>query len=328
MKYRIELYVPEKEVVWNNFLRESNTPILLFDRQFMAYHQSLFADNSLLFFDEDNKLVALFPANVAKNGEELGLFSHQGLPFGGFIVKSGVDFGCMKALYENLFDYCKQNHIQSLVLKQIPHFLQQQINQTEEFILQDFDCKQTIVDINSVIDLQNIGNYQVLQEKWQHRKLRNIKKANKAKLLVRQGQLVDFQAFWSLLESNLQIRFGVLPVHTSKEISWLASKFADKIRLFVVLYENELIAGTVLFDYGQCIHAQYIASNEVGKNCGAVDFLFATLLEKYLQQYKYFSLGISNTRKGAEVNLGLLEWKQGWGVGLVAHKTFMYFTNA
>lgn len=324
MKYRIELYVPDNEVVWNNFLWESNTPILLFDRQFMAYHQYLFADHSLLFFDEHSKLVALFAANLAKNGEKLTLFSHQGLTFGGFITKSGIGFECMKDLYENLFDYCKQNHIQSLVLKQIPHFLQKQTNQAEEFILQDFDCRQTIVDINSVVDLQNIGSDKTLQAQWQQRKLRNIKKANNAKLLIRQGQLVDFQAFWSLLANNLQVRFGISPVHTSTEISWLASKFADKIRLFVVLYENELIAGTVLFDYGQTIHAQYIASNEFGKNCGAIDFLFATLLEKYLQQYKYFSLGISNTRKGAEMNLGLLEWKQGWGAGLFLHKTFVY----
>lgn len=324
MKYRIELYVPDNEVVWNNFLWGSNTPILLFDRQFMAYHQYLFTDHSLLFFDEHNKLVALFLANIVKNGEELSLFSHQGLTFGGFVTKSGIDFVVMKVLYENLFDYCKQNHIQRLVLKQIPHFLQQQINQIDDFILQDFDCKQTIVDVNSVIDLQNIRSYKILQGQWQQRKLRNIKKAKNAKLAVRQGQLADFQAFWGLLEDNLQTRFGLAPVHTSKEIGWLAEKFADKIRLFVVLSGNEMVAGTVLFDYGQTIHAQYIASNEVGKNCGAIDFLFATLLEKYLQQYKYFSLGISNTRKGTEMNLGLLEWKQGWGAGLFLHKTFVY----
>jgi hypothetical protein len=324
MKCRIELYVPAKEAVWNSFLWESNTPILLFDRQFMAYHQYLFADHSLLFFDEYDKLVALFAANVVKNGEELSLFSHQGLTFGGFITKSGLSFWSMRILYESLFDYCKQNHIKRLVLKQVPHFLQRQVNQTEEFILQDFDCKQTIVDINSVIDLQFIDNYKILAEQWQQRKLRNIKKAKNAKLVVRQGQLADFQVFWGLLESNLQSRFGLTPVHTSKEIGWLAEKFADKIRLFVVLCENEMIAGTVLFDYGQSIHAQYIASNEVGKSCGAIDFLFATLLEIYLQKYKYFSLGISNTRNGAEMNLGLLEWKQGWGAGLFLHKTFVY----
>lgn len=52
----------------------------------MEYHSDRFNDHSLMFFDDSQKLLAILPANHA-DGK---LHSHQGLTFGGIIIKSSA----------------------------------------------------------------------------------------------------------------------------------------------------------------------------------------------------------------------------------------------
>ncbi len=318
----IRLYQPAEHEIWNSFLLQSNTPLFLFHRQFMTYHQHRFADHSLLFYTHKNELIALLPANLVQNNQEKYLYTHQGLTFGGFITKTTCSFVTQQQLWQNLQQYCHEQGICKIVYKTVPSFLQVCPSATDEFLLQTQPKITCQIDLNSILPLQANQSWVALQNKWQQRKFRNLRKAIDAKLEIQLTNTV-YEQFWELLTSNLASRFGVQPTHSWVEVANLATIFPSKIFLFTVWRSATLVAGTVLFDYGQTLHAQYIAANAEGKSCGAIDFLFAYLLEKYWQNYSYFSFGISNTRHPLTMNTGLLEWKQGWGTHLVAHRTFV-----
>jgi hypothetical protein len=298
--------------LWNEFLSKSNTPILLFDRNFMEYHQNRFTDHSLLFFD-NSQLIALLPANQHNNS----LYSHQGLTFGGLITKSSTKFPIKEKIITSLINYCKETHFNSLLIKQLPNFLQQTLDESEAFIWKSYGGQTQLLDLNAVINFSQFSP----EIDWQNRKYRNSNKAEKNHITVIES--IDYQSFWKILTENLHTKFGLQPVHNLDEIKSLQSIFPKKIKLYVAMQETKILAGTVLFDYGNTIHAQYIAANEKGKQLGAIDFLFAKILTSYSSHYQYFSFGVSNTRKGYEVNQGLLEWKQGWGAMVRLHEQIL-----
>lgn len=75
-------YKFEKKQEWDSFVTNAKNSHFMFYRDYMEYHSDRFEDSSLMFYDDKNKLLAIFPANIKGNV----LYSHQGLTFGGFII--------------------------------------------------------------------------------------------------------------------------------------------------------------------------------------------------------------------------------------------------
>ena len=67
---------------WNQFVALSKNGFFMFDRNYMDYHKDRFIDNSLMFYDAKDNLIAILPANISNNI----LYSHQGLSFGGIKI--------------------------------------------------------------------------------------------------------------------------------------------------------------------------------------------------------------------------------------------------
>ncbi len=68
---------------WNDFVLTSENGNFLFHRNFMEYHQDRFKDASVILLDEKENIKAILPANVNDNT----IYSHQGLTYGGLILK-------------------------------------------------------------------------------------------------------------------------------------------------------------------------------------------------------------------------------------------------
>ena len=75
-------YTKDKKSEWDSFVKLSDAFSFLFYRDYMEYHSDRFNDYSLMLY-EGNKLCALLPGNI----REQKLISHQGLTYGGFILK-------------------------------------------------------------------------------------------------------------------------------------------------------------------------------------------------------------------------------------------------
>lgn len=72
-----------------------------------------------------------------------------------------------------------------------------------------------------------------------------------------------------ILQNNiLKERHGVKAVHTADELYLLHSRFKDNIRLITCKLKGEMIAGTVLYEYKDVIHTQYLAANDETRKLG------------------------------------------------------------
>ena len=95
-----------------------------------------------------------------------------------------------------------------------------------------------------------------------------IKKATS--LGIRIVQEASFKPFWErVLTPQLAERYGVKPVHTLEEITLLASRFPKQIKQFSAYCDDEILAGTTIYETPTVAHAQYGAVTEKGRQLGA-----------------------------------------------------------
>ena len=108
-------------------------------------------------------------------------------------------------------------------------------------------------------------------------------------------------------------RHNVQAVHTGEELKLLHDRLPENIHLFAALKEGNLIAGTVVYEYDQVIHTQYMAANDEARTVGALDLAVATVIEKYKNTKKWLDFGISTEHGKIYLNEGLCSQKEGFG---------------
>ncbi len=301
----VQAYSGSDKEKWDNFIRLADNSNFLFERNFMEYHSDRFSDCSTLLFDDTN-LVGVFPANR----KEDTIYSHQGLTYGGLVLSERKNVKKLIEYFHALFSYYLSQGIKQIVYKPVPGYLCKSINDLEHFVLNICDAKTTKVDTSFVIDYRN-------EIKVQERRRRSVKKGEKAATEIRINN--NFDSYWNeILIPNLRDKFGTAPVHSLEEIKLLHNRFPEKITQANAYINNEIVAGVTLFDFNNCIHCQYISSNDFGRDSGAIDLLFNNLINLYQPTKNYFSLGTANNN-GNDINIGLCEWKEGWGAKIHAH---------
>src|SRR5204862_427473 len=83
-----------------------------------------------------------------------------------------------------------------------------------------------------------------------------------AKNGVEVSESSDFETFMGIEARVLAERHGARPVHTAAELTMLASRFPENIRLFAAHRAGRMIAGVVVYASGRVAHAQYIGATE------------------------------------------------------------------
>lgn len=312
----VRKYTDADRSLWNDFLQSSRTPHFLFSRNFMEYHKDRFEDHSLMVFD-GNSLVALFPANIRNNA----VVSHGGLTFGGIVVGYEEYTRNTIAYISSIVKHCKECGVEKILFKQSPAFYSP-VNQDEvDYAFFILKAQLSRVDIAYAID-------QRLQKPvpYQERRRRAVKKAIKNNIVIKETD--DFSGFWNkILTPNLQERFGVNPVHSLEEIQQLSNDNPGCIRQFEAWQDDTLMAGTTVFETPQVAHAQYISACDEGRRNGAIDLLFDTLITATFKGKHYFDFGIVNELEGRQLNLGLLDWKEGFGARAYAHRFYEIDTS-
>ena len=120
-------------------------------------------------------------------------------------------------------------------------------------------------------------------------------------------------------EQVLGARYDLRPVHSAEEITMLAGRFPDNIKLFTARRQQQMLAGVIIYESRNVAHAQYIAANEEGKQTGALDLILSYLINEYYADTKYFDFGISTEDDGRYLNLGLVENKESFGARAIVH---------
>ncbi|MGP8216192.1 MAG: GNAT family N-acetyltransferase [Bacteroidia bacterium] len=293
---------------WDEFVEKSRNGTFLFKRSFMDYHADRFHDYSLMVYD-DCKLIALLPANYHDNKA----VSHGGLTYGGLIINADARLRDVTESFYKILEYYSSNSINELLYKQIPYYYHKQHTFEDEYV---FFLLNAVLYRRDASFLLELGDGINLQKG----KKSNISKAKRMDVVIAQNN--DYSLFWDkVLEPNLMKSHNVKPVHTKEEITLLANSFPGNIKLHTASIKGQIVAGTVLFINHETINVQYISANEKGKNIGALDYLFVSLLE-YYGNYKYFNFGISNEDEGRYLNQGLALWKEGFGARASSHNFY------
>ncbi|MBX3482843.1 GNAT family N-acetyltransferase [Phenylobacterium sp.] len=309
-RLRLEAHTPDFAPRWDAFVRASKNGALLFERGFMDYHADRFEDASLVAFQgpgRDNP-VALLPACRLRADGEDQVVSHAGLTFGGWITDGRMTAAWMLRLFEMLRERLADEGVSRLRYKAAPSCYHREPAEEDLYAL--FRCGARLVrsDLGSVVDLGRPAN-------WSKSKRQGLTKARAAGVTVaRSGDLAAFHA----LLAEVLARHGAQPTHSVAELRLLAGRFPDRIALFAAHAPDATpLAYVLVFDSGETVHTQYMASNAEGRTCGALDAIVAHLQHVAYADRRRLSFGISTEDGGRRLNEGLAAQKEMFGARAV-----------
>jgi hypothetical protein len=313
--YCVRVYTLDYKQAWDSFLSVAKNSSFLFYRDYMGYHSDFFVDHSLMIY-KGNKLLGLLPANISAGRT---LISHEGLTYGGLVVRKEAGLKEVLECFYACLRYLHSEKIERLLYKKIPTFYNDFPDDEVAYIMFLLDAHLYRRDCAIVVPLSQ-------RLPIQERRSRQIRKA--MQFGVKIVESMDFYPFWEdVLIPRLVTRYGVKPVHTADEITMLASRFPAHIRQFSAYHEERIVAGVTIYETQTVAHAQYIAVSEEGQSVGALDFLFAWLLNERYRLKRYFDFGICNEDEGHNINQGLLDWKEGFGGRSYCHDFYDIHTD-
>lgn len=302
--FTIQPYQNHHKSIWNEMVKESHNATFLFDRDFMEYHEDRFKDDSLLIYKE-KKLLAILPANRVDNS----IYSHQGLTYGGLILINNFNRIHGNKMLECLWSYLKKKNIKDLYIKELPEFYVYSHSKSINFNLKDKNAENyksvrvLAIDYNKPLSIHKT-------------KLKNYRKNETKGFVIKEEP--DFKLFWNnVLIPRLAKKHNAKPVHTIEEITFLKSKFTDKIKQYNIYYNDEILAGITIFDKDKVVKSQYGATTTLGEKLRALEYLFLKLIYKYkIEGKSFFSMGTVTENNDLGYNSGLLKQKEELGCSI------------
>jgi hypothetical protein len=305
----IRLYQPADQKRWDSFVSDSKNGTFLFFRNYMDYHADRFQDHSLIVLDDSERIIALLPANKTNNQ----LVSHGGLTYGGFIVDHSITAPKMLTVFESVQEFARGQGFKKWIYKPVPHIYHSLPAEEDLYSLHRLGARVYRRDILTVVDYRHSLAYQ-------ERRRRSLRKAQQVGIECRETG--DYEQFWSILSNNLQTRYNLLPVHSIAEIELLAIRFPNEIKLYGAYQGGVMVAGAVTYLSRHVCHIQYNAASEDGKRHGALDVILDDLLKRYQPSKRFFDFGVSTENNGQYLNLGLVEYKEGFGGRTIVHDLY------
>ncbi|HTJ93777.1 MAG TPA: GNAT family N-acetyltransferase [Pararobbsia sp.] len=310
---KARFFLPNDASQWDDFCARSYGATFLHSRLFLSYHGDRFVDRSIVIEDDGNWL-GVIPA-AQHPAEHDVVVSHPGITYGGVLHHGQLRGAKMLSALDAAATLWHSAGFARLQYKAVPHIYQVAPAQEDLYALFRAGAIRYRCDLSSCIDLRH-------RLSVSDRRIRAQKKAQRAGVRVTTGN-EHLDAVWRVLEENLQRRHGTKPVHTIDEITTLAVRFPDQIRVTAATLGDEVAAGVVVFLSDTVAHAQYIASSEAGNDVNALDLVFESVIEQsQLAGKRYFDFGVSTENQGHTLNEGLNRFKNEFGAGGVAYEFY------
>lgn len=317
MCWELRRYTAADEPVWNEFVGRSRNATFLHDRRFMDYHADRFNDFSIVATLR-GKVSALLPANVESMPDgRRRLVSHRGLTYGGWLLPKGrVTAEEMLELFEALVDFLRSENFGELIYRPVPHIYTSSAAQEDEYALWRLGAVSSCVNLSAAADLTKPSAI----ERDKRRQIRRAADYAEANGLVIK-EFTDSEKLVSLIEENLDERYGAKPVHTATELELLRSRFPKNIRYWGVFDGDDLLASACIFIAGPVAHAQYTSSNARARE----HFLLSLLIDRvmgFVDGCRWFDFGTSNEERGRVLNPSLFNYKFSFGGGGVLYPEY------
>lgn len=306
--YIVKRYTSELQTLWDDFVDNSRNGTFLHKRGYMDYHAHRFADHSLIFYRGEEP-VAILPAHIKDNC----LCSHNGLTYGGLLLKRDTTTAAVLAIFDAMQEYLKDNTIvTSIIYKPTPHIYHSYPCEEDLYALFRHDATLAERKVSSAIPLKSPISISG------RRKLTAKTKENLH--IVEDG---DLATFWDILDERLQNKYNTAPVHSIDEITMLKERFPKNIKLFYVADDNNILGGVILFITENVVHMQYSATTAEGRRISALDHLYEELINNRFTGKEYFDFGTSVEEGGRYLNNGLIAYKERLGGRAVVYDTYI-----
>lgn len=303
-------YSPELKDKWNRLILSSRNGTFLFLREYMDYHSDRFKDCSFLI-QKNGNIEAVIPGN--ENDKKF--FSHQGLTYGGLIVSEKMLATDIIETFSTLNDELIRKGIREVFYKPVPLIYHKIPAQEDIYALFLQKAQKYACHLSSSIYLEN-------KIKFTESRKSGIRKSINNSIEIEKS--IDYELFWSLVENNLAIKYNKKPVHSLTEIKLLSEIFPENIKLYIAKYNEEIIAGCVIYIVNSVAHVQYISSSETGRNFGALDLLFDFLINSEFKIFSVFDFGYSTEDLGHFLNEKLIFQKEGFGARGIVYESYSY----
>jgi len=311
-RLRVEAYRPEHRGRWNALVRASKNGTFLFHRDFMEYHRDRFEDLSLVAIEGEDNIVALLPAARERRQDGDWLSTHPGLTYGGWVSDQRMTTPIMLQLFDLLRAWASAERIMGLRYKAMPSCYHRLPAEEDLYALFVQGAALVRQDVSSVIELGGAPA-------WSKGKRQPLAKARAAGVSVTESR--DLEAFMEMLGEVLSAH-GVAPVHTAEELAQLMAAFPDEIRLYAAGLDGRAVAFVLLFDAGQTVHTQYMASGPDGRAVGGLEAIVDHIQHTAYAGRRFLSFGVSTEDGGRVLNHGLVSLKEMFGARAVVAPTY------
>lgn len=316
MSWEIIRYDNSYEGQWDKFIKEESiNGTFLQSRKFFNYHPNgRFDDFSLLFFHK-GKICAVCPAcRVNEDGKSI-FYSHKGSTYGGLIFnKNCIRLELMVELIAQLERYLVDEGFGKIILKPTISILCRSKDDVFAYALH-MAGYQEYRELNLYIDYSGLSEN--ICADFSKLKKRQVNKCIRAGMVFR--ELVEdgeISMFHSILSENLK-KYGASPVHSVEELLDLKrNRFPEKIKFFGGYSKEELLSGTMVFEFPEagCAHTQYLAAKKMEGAASPMSFIYYSVLKRYFDLgFKTLSWGIATEHNGAGVNWPLMRNKEEFG---------------
>ena len=296
---RVERYTEAAREQWERFVSTAKNGTFMHTRKFIDYHGDRFVDASLMVFDDSNELKAIIPMNE----KEGVVYSHQGLTYGGILILSDLRLDEYVEVFKAILHFAKNTGWKKWIYKCIPSMYYKYPAFEDEHLLFLVGATKVGQHVNPSIQRSPRLNFQ-------ERRKRGVKKAIKEGVVCAESN--DIVSYWRIV-SELLANYSAKPVHSLEEIQDLISRFPEQIRLYTSTINNEMVSGILCFESDDVVRFQYIASTLKGKDTGALDALFAYLIDDVFVDVKFIDFGTSTNDAGRKLAMGISQQKEGFG---------------
>lgn len=314
---KIKIY-NEKEhyKIWDDFVNKSYNGTIFHLRKFINYHpKDRFNDCSLLIYDKD-KLISVFPAAILEKNGEKTLKSHPGTSYGGPVIDKNISIKESYDIIRSLENFVAENNISNIEFRIAPKIYNKYPTDQLDFALVRNDYIREDEELSTCYylpDYLNKSDDEILSM-FSSNTRRNIKKSLKSGLSF---GIIDTESgikeFHDILTENLT-KHNTKPVHSLDELIYLNNEFGDRINIFAVWKDKEMLSGTLVLKINDVAnHIFYSAVNYNYQEIRPVNYgVFMLLKHLACKGDKYLNYGISTEDGGKFINWGLFKFKEGF----------------
>ena len=300
-------YSADKQSEWDSFVERSFNATFLFYRNYMDYHSDRFTDCSLMVY-RDGKLISLIPAN--RDGDTF--HSHGGLSYGGFVIGDRVGAKLMLDIFELWLTKLKQDGFDSIIYKPVPVYFHRSPCEFDIYAMFRHNFEISRREISTMVKIEGA--------KIKSNRKNGYNLAKKSGLTFELSE--DFDTFVDIANERLEEKYDTKCVHTADELRLLHSRFPDNLKLHGAFLDGKMLGGSVLYLINNTLHAQYLYTNEEGRNLRTLDFMIVSILRDLYPTYDYFDFGKSTEEGGQYLNEQLIKTKEEFGGTSICYDTY------